>query len=379
MGIAIDKSGGCGTAATTAKKIGIIFGGRSGEHDISLMSATSVINAIDREKFEIVCIGITRSGDWLLYDGPSSKIESGEWQAEAESALAAEPEKYGFTVLGAGGRSLRDIMDFAFPVLHGPNGEDGTIQGLFEMADIPYAGCGVLGSAAAMDKAVAKDLFHRAGLPICKHAVVFKEEIEYNIETVVSRVEEALGYPVFVKPANMGSSVGVSKAKDRAGLADAFREAFRHDRRLVVEEGLDCREIETGIIGNYKPAAAAVGEIVPSNEFYDYTAKYFDGGLSRICIPAEIAPEIAETVRETAIRAYEALDCSGFARVDFFLERGTDKVYLNEINTIPGFTKFSMFPLLWAEKGVPYPELIERIIDFGFERYEERKNRQQTG
>ncbi len=373
------QSNGSMTDRGAKTRLGIIFGGKSGEHDVSLMSAASVINAVDKDKFDIIMIGITRGGNWLLYDGPVDRIETGEWQADAEAALASDPAGYGITVLGAGGCSLRDLIDIAFPVLHGPNGEDGTIQGLFEMADIPYAGCGVLGSAAAMDKAVAKDLFDKAGLPICKHIVVFKEEIEYNSKAIISKVEGALVYPLFVKPANMGSSVGISKAKDRAGLEAAFEAAFRHDRRVVIEEGLDCREIETGIIGNYKPSASAVGEIMPSNEFYDYTAKYFDGGSSKICIPAGITPEVADQIRQTAVRAYEALDCCGFARVDFFLERGTDKIYLNEINTIPGFTRFSMFPLLWAEAGVGYPELIERIIGFGFDRYKERSKRQWSG
>jgi D-alanine-D-alanine ligase len=354
-------------------KLGIIFGGRSGEHDVSLMSAASVIKAVDKGRFDIVTIGITRNGEWLLYDGPVEKIETGAWQAEAEAALENDPAKYGLTIIGTGGRSIKEIVDFAFPVLHGPNGEDGTIQGLFEMADIPYAGCGVLGSAAAMDKAVAKDLFEKAGLPICKHVVVFKEDIEYNIETVILRVEAALDYPVFVKPANMGSSVGISKAKNNEGLKEALMEAFKHDRRIVIEEGLDCREIETGILGNYKPEAAAVGEIIPSNEFYDYSAKYFDGGQSRMCVPAGIPEETAELIKKYAIKAYEALECCGFSRVDFFLENRTNRIFLNEINTIPGFTKFSMFPSLWAEAGVRYSELIERIIDFGFKRYEERK------
>lgn len=353
-------------------KIGIIFGGRSGEHEVSLMSATSVINAIDRNKFQVVMFGITLEGNWLLYDGPVEKIEDGSWRAYAEKALAENPEKYGFTVIGAGGKSLKDIIDFALPVLHGPFGEDGTIQGLFEMADIPYGGCGVLGSSAAMDKALAKDVFSKENLPICRHMVIFKEAIEDNINEVINKVEKELSYPMFVKPANMGSSVGISKVKDQEALRKALLEALRYDRRLVVEEGIDCRELETGILGNYSPKAAAVGEILPSEEFYDYHAKYFDGGKSKICIPADIPEETAEEIRKIAVKAYSALDCSGFARVDFFIEKGTNRILLNEINTIPGFTKFSMFPLLWAEAGVSYPELIEYIIKLGIERYEIR-------
>lgn len=355
-------------------RLGILFGGRSGEHEISLMSATSVINAIDKEKFAPVYIGITKDGKWLLYDGPVEKIEDGSWQAIAEKALADYPEKYAITILGAGGKSLKDIIDFALPILHGPYGEDGTIQGLFEMADIPYGGCGVLGSAAAMDKALAKEVFAKQELPICRHLTLFREEITEQMDRVLSRVEKYLPYPIFVKPANMGSSVGINKAKNAEELKAALLEAAKYDRRLVLEEGLDCREIETGVLGNYDPKAAAVGEILPSDEFYSYHAKYFDGGQSKICIPANLPAEVAEEIRSIAVEAYRILDCCGYARVDFFLENGTNKVYLNEINTIPGFTKFSMFPLLWAEAGIPYPALIERIIALGMERYEGRKD-----
>lgn len=354
-------------------RLGIIFGGRSGEHEISLMSATSVIKAIDKEKFIPVLIGITKEGNWLFYDGPVDKIEDGSWQQIAEAALAADPGKYSLTVLGSGGKSLKDRIDFALPVLHGPYGEDGTIQGLFEMADIPYGGCGVLGSAAAMDKALAKEVFAKESLPICRHLNLFKEEVLENMDRVIDRVEKFLPYPIFVKPANMGSSVGISKAKNTEELKAAIKEAIKYDRRLVLEEGLDCREIETGVLGNYAHVAAAVGEILPSDEFYSYKAKYFDGGQSKICIPADIPAEVAEELKSIAVEAYKLLDCAGFARVDFFLEKGTNKIYLNEINTIPGFTKFSMFPLLWAEVGIPYPELIERIIELGFERYEDRR------
>lgn len=354
-------------------RLGILFGGRSGEHEISLMSATSVIKAINREKFLPVYIGITKEGKWLLYDGPVENIEDGSWQKIAEAALEADPVKYSITILGAGGKSLKDIIDFALPILHGPYGEDGTIQGLFEMADIPYGGCGVLGSAAAMDKALAKEVFAKENLPICRHLNLFKEEVLEHLDSVIGKVEKYLPYPIFVKPANMGSSVGISKAKNTEELKAALKEAIKYDRRLVLEEGLDCREIETGVLGNYDPKAAAVGEILPSEEFYSYRAKYFDGGQSKICIPADIPAEVTEEIRSIAVEAYKLLDCAGYARVDFFLEKGTDRVYLNEINTIPGFTKYSMFPLLWAEAGVTYPELIERIIELGFERYEGRR------
>ena len=254
-------------------RIGVIFGGRSGEHEISLMSATSVIKAINKDKFIPVLIGITKEGNWLLYDGPVDNIEDGSWQEIAEKALTADPEKYTLTVLGSGGKSLRDRIDFALPILHGPNGEDGTIQGLFEIADIPYGGGGVLGSAAAMDKALAKEVFAKENLPICRHINLFREEILSDPDRVIARVEKYLPYPIFVKPANMGSSVGISKAKNTEELKTALQEALKYDRRLVLEEGLDCREIETGVLGNFDPKAAAVGEILPSEEFYSYKAK----------------------------------------------------------------------------------------------------------
>lgn len=357
-------------------KIGIIFGGKSGEHEISLMSATSVINAIDKEKYKVVPIGITKEGAWLLYDGPIEGIEEGTWQKYAETCLKGEPDKYKLEVLAAGGKSLKDIIDFAFPILHGPNGEDGTIQGLFELVGIPYAGCGVLASSTAMDKCMAKELFAKAGLPICKHLTLQREEIKEDVYGVINKIEEALEYPVFVKPANMGSSVGITKARNRSNLRVALDEACLYDRRLIIEETVVGREIEVGVIGNYGPKASAIGEIVASQEFYDYTAKYFDGGRSKTCIPADFDNEISEEVKQVAIKAYETLNCSGFARIDFFVENDTNRVIISEINTIPGFTKFSMFPLLWECAGVIYSELIERIIDFGYERHNAENNRQ---
>ncbi|MDO4552960.1 MAG: D-alanine--D-alanine ligase family protein [Bacillota bacterium] len=362
-------------------KLGIIFGGRSGEHEVSLMSAASVIGAVDKSKYQVVQIGITRGGEWLLYDGPPARIESGEWEREARAALAAEPEKYGFTVLGTGGRNLKELVDFAFPVLHGPYGEDGTIQGLFEMAGIPYAGSGVTGSAAAMDKILAKAIFAREGLPQCEYLSLQAEELEEDIAEdrrlpLPGRWEEkGLSPRWFVKPANMGSSVGISRATDRDSMAAALKEAARFDSRILIEEGIDGRELEVAILGNHNPQAAEVGEIIPSAAFYDYHAKYLDGGRSRLCIPAEISRETAERLKDIALRAYKALDCCGYARVDFFLERGTDQLYLNEVNTIPGFTRFSMFPLLWGAAGVPYPELIERIVELGYERYHAKNHR----
>jgi D-alanine-D-alanine ligase len=379
-------------------RVGIIFGGKSMEHEISLMSATSVINAIDKEKFEIVPIGINKEGQWVKYNGPIELIESGKWEdfARIENAkkemnsmelkasdnslksgkeVKPEVKQEAKAVLGYKGRSLLDEIDVVFPVLHGPFGEDGTIQGLFEMINIPYAGCGVLASSLAMDKALSKEIFARAGLPICKHLLVFKEEINENLESVIERIQKELTFPLFIKPSNMGSSVGISKvdknedeSKTLQDLRKALIEAVKHDRRILVEEGISARELEVGIIGNYKAEASVVGEIIPSKEFYDYEAKYFDGGKSKMSIPADIPEQVAKEIRELAIKAYKAIDGSGFARIDFFLDKNNGKIYINEINTIPGFTKFSMFPSLWQNTGVAYKEAIERIIGLAIER-----------
>ncbi len=349
-------------------KIGVIFGGRSGEHEISLMSAASVINALDKTRFQPFFFGITKEGKWKYFEGTTSEIESGQWEKKGKMFNPGQ---------------LKEMVDFALPILHGPYGEDGTIQGLFEMIDIPYAGCGVLASSVAMDKAIAKDIFAKADLPICKHALTYTESFmsadktadEKLLAEEAEKIEQRVPYPMFVKPANMGSSVGITKAKDREDLYKALIEAAKYDRRIVIEEGIDCRELETGVIGNHAPQAAAVGEILPSAEFYDYKAKYFDGGQTKICVPADIPEDIKGQIRDIAVKASMAIDCAGFARVDFFLEKKTNRIYINEINTIPGFTKFSMFSKLWEEAGIPYPQLIERIVDFGYERYHAKNSR----
>lgn len=353
-------------------RLGIIFGGRSGEHEVSLLSAASVIRATDKSKYELVYIGITRDGEWKILNESSEaehqkdsralvdKIEDGSWEKEA-------------TPLNPG--SLKQLIDFALPIVHGPYCEDGKLQGLLEMLDIPYGGCGVLASALAMDKLLAKDVFARNGLPICDYEAVTKYEYEHSADAVLDRIEQALSYPSFVKPANMGSSVGISKASERSELAAALELALRYDKRVIVEKYINCREVETGILGNASPEAAVVGEILPSEEFYTYQAKYLDGGASKLCIPAQLSEEITEQIREYAKKAYMAIDGEGYARVDFFIDRDTQKLYLNEINTIPGFTSFSMFPLLWEAAGLSYSATIERIIELGYERYNAKNNR----
>ena len=339
--------------------IGIIFGGKSGEHEVSLMSAASVIRAIDKEKYDLIYIGITKQGEWKLFKGDVSEIENGSWANTARDIGISD---------------IKDLIDFALPIVHGPYCEDGKLQGVFEMLDIPYGGCGVLASAVCMDKLIAKDIFRKVGLPICKHVLLTEKKIMADVEGSIDKVEEAIGYPNFVKPANMGSSVGISKATDRKSLRDALMLALKYDRRIICEEAIDARELETGVLGNEDPEVAEVGEILSGDEFYDYRAKYTDG-ISKLSIPADITPEQREEIRTIASKAYRAVDGEGFARCDFFIERSTGKVYINEINTIPGFTKYSMFPLLWEAAGVQYSDVIERIIELGYERYNSKNDR----
>jgi len=343
------------------QRIGVIFGGRSGEHEVSLLSAASVIRAMNKEKYELVFIGITKEGRWMRYAGPVDLIEDGSWLGHESTTPLNFSE-------------LKGLIDFALPIVHGPYCEDGRLQGLLEMADIPYGGCGVLASAVAMDKAIAKDVFIQHGLPVCRHVFATRDQVEHSMESLVMNVEANIGYPCFVKPANMGSSVGISKATCSESLRAALAEAIRYDKRIVIEEGINCREVETAVVGNAHPEVAAVGEILSGGDFYDYAAKYTDG-VSKICIPAPIPAETAREIRKLALRAYRAIDGEGYARVDFFIDRDTGRIYLNEINTIPGFTKYSMFPMLWKEAGVEYDTLLERIIELGYERYNAENHR----
>jgi D-alanine-D-alanine ligase len=356
-------------------KLGIIFGGRSGEHEISLLSAASIIRAIDESKYEVVKIGITRSGDWYLFDGPVEQIEDGSWEERAKKLASEMPEKYAQGILELGGGSIKELIDFALPILHGPYGEDGTIQGLFEMIGIPYGGSGVVGSALTMDKIMAKAICENANLPQGPYVAFTKHDFENNELDVIQKIEENISYPLFVKPANMGSSVGITKVKKRGDLKKAIEEGARYDYRILVEEGIDCREFETAVLGNEDPSVSGVGEIIPSREFYDYEAKYLDGGKSMICIPADLPPDMVGEMRRIAKDAYKLLDCSGYARVDFFVEKSSGRILLNEINSIPGFTRFSMFPLLWKEEGVTFSGLIERIVELGYERYNAKNSR----
>lgn len=356
-------------------RLGILFGGRSEEHEVSRLSAVSVIGAIDRSKYDIIMIGITKQGEWMLYDGDVDKIATGEWEETARQKLFDDPENYAFSLLGTGGRSLREIVDFVLPVVHGTYCEDGTLQGLLEMIDIPYGGCGVTASAVAMDKIIAKDVFVRAGLPVCGYVATSAEEISADIEKVAAHIGSELGYPVYIKPANMGSSVGITKATDKKTLTEGLQLAAKYDRRVLAEEGINCREIETAVLGNYNIEASVTGEIVATDDFYDYDSKYIDDGKPKMKIPADLPAEISDKIREYAVKAFGAIDGAGFARCDFFLDKDNGNIYINEINTIPGFTAFSMFPLLWENTGSPYSETIERIIRLGYERYNAKNNR----
>ena len=367
----------------TRLRIGVLFGGRSGEHEVSLQSARAVMAALEQAGHEVVPIGITREGRWLVGGDPLRALSSGELTSERLATMLPEPGRRGLVRVADRDDGLEPLngpppmgsLDVIFPVLHGTFGEDGTVQGLFELASVPYAGAGVLGSALGMDKLVQKTLWRGLGLPVVDFMSVRRRELERDPDQVIERIEAELGYPCFTKPANLGSSVGVSKARHRTELEAGLRVAARYDAKLLVERGIDARELEVGVLGNDDPAASVVGEILPGAEFYDYRAKYIDSG-SQAIIPADVPAEVADEVRATAVRAFKAVEASGLARVDFFLERGTERLYLNEINTMPGFTRISMFPKLWEASGVPYAELVSRIAELGLERFADRARNQ---
>lgn len=344
------------------------------------MSAASVMKYINKNKYEVVPIGITKDGRWLLPDDVEATLKAGKVEEGAGPAvvLPGDPSWKGLLVLEGGELrpATKGRLDVVFPVLHGTYGEDGTVQGLLELANIPYVGAGVLGSALGMDKALMKVAFERRGLPVVDYLVFLRREWERDPGGVVGMVENRLSYPCFVKPANLGSSVGVSKARDRDQLEEAINLACEYDRKFLVEQGVPARELECSVLGNDEPVASVVGEIVPCNEFYDYRAKYIDG-RSELIIPADLAPELAEEVRRLAVEAYLAVDCAGLGRVDFFLTRDTGRIYVNEINTIPGFTHISMYPKLFEAAGISYPELIDRLLELALERHGDR-NRSRT-
>ncbi len=366
------------------RRVGVIFGGRSGEHEVSIASAKSVMSAIDRDKYEVVPIGITKEGRWIASGDPLKALEVGEVAMSQPAALLGDPSRRGLMRLEDTDRAFKATrlkeLDVIFPVMHGPYGEDGTLQGLLELAGVPYVGAGVMASAVGMDKVIFKDVVQSHGLPIVDWLMLRRKEWDAVPEAVLDRVEGQFDYPVFTKPDNLGSSVGVSKCYDRAGLAAGLNEAARYDRKLLVEAAVpEAREIEVSVLGNDDPIASVPGEIVPSREFYSYEAKYIDQGeqASRLLIPAPLSPEMSEEVRDLAVRAYKAIDCAGMARVDFLLSGDIGELYLNELNTIPGFTDISMYPKLWEASGLSYAALIDRLIELAIERYRD-KDRSET-
>lgn len=360
-------------------RVGVIFGGRSGEHEISLASVRSVMDAMDEERYKIIPIGITKEGRWIASGDPVRALESGDVSASKPAALLGDPSRRDLMKLEEKDRALEvtqlSELDVIFPVLHGPYGEDGTVQGLLELTGLPYVGAGVTASAMAMDKAVFKDVMRAHGMPLVEGLVLKRRDWDLDRRRVMDAVEAKLAYPLFTKPANLGSSVGVSKCHNRAELEAGLAEAAHYDRKMIVEMAVPAaREIEISVLGNDDPIASVPGEIIPSREFYSYEAKYLDDGAqaSELLIPAPLSSAMTERVQNLAVRAYKAIDCAGMARVDFLLSRETEALYLNEMNTIPGFTEISMYPKLWEASGIPYSELIDRLIELALERHQDK-------
>jgi D-alanine-D-alanine ligase len=368
----------------TKIRVGVIFGGRSGEHEVSVRSAGAAIEAFDPEKYEVIPISITSEGHWLapsesatlLPEAARAKLTEHLDKTDEALSVIVDPSRGGLLrrnddAGAADGRRL----DVVFPVLHGTYGEDGTIQGLLEMAGVPYIGCGVLASSCGMDKVTMKTLFRDAGLPLCKYLWFLRSEWERSPAPILERVAGEVGYPCFVKPANLGSSVGISRALDAESLIRAIDLAARYDRKIIVEEGLDVREIECAVLGNDEPEASLPGEYMVLDEqakFLDYTEKYSSTGHVEFVVPAPIPKRLSGRIREMAVRAFKAIDGAGFARVDFFLRRDTNKLLINELNTIPGLTDVSGFPKMWEASGVPFTEALDRLVNLAFERHAEK-------
>ena len=366
-----------------ALRVGVIFGGRSSEHEVSLSSANNVMDALQKAGHTVVPIGITPHGRWLTGRDPLRQLtdaaspDGTDGNAAQQAASVAAPDNWALLPHPVRGQQLPAI-DVIFPVLHGPFGEDGTVQGLLEMANIPYVGCGVLSSAVGMDKAVAKQIFAAEGIRQTPTRVVIRPVWQDRPDSVVADVEGHLTYPLFVKPANMGSSVGVSKTRNRSELKQAIDIACRYDRKIIVEQAVpNAREIEVSVLGNDDVIASVPGEIIPGSEFYDYAAKYIDV-TSQLLIPAPLSAEQTQSVQDTAVRAFRAIDGTGLARVDFLLDDQSGELYLNELNTMPGFTRISMYPKLWEASGISYPELVDRLIRLALERFDDKQQNQTT-
>ncbi len=349
------------------KTVAVIFGGQSSEHEVSRTSAVLMLNALDKEKYQVLPVGITKKGQWLIYNGPVDHVKTGEWE-KFGVPVSLSPDATKKSFLKIAGNSVKEIpVDVVIPVLHGAWGEDGTIQGLLEMAQIPYVGCGVLASAVSMDKVFTKLIARSVRIPQAKYLWVHKMDLATKREKIMDQVEKKLGYPCFVKPSNAGSSVGISKAKDREQLSKALDYAAGYDRKVIIEEAIDAREFECSVLGNDEIMVSGVGEVLSAAEFYDYNAKYNDIG-SRTVIPAEVEPEKMEEMRRIARKIFRAVDGSGLARVDFFIDRKTGKVLFNELNTMPGFTPISMYPMLWEAAGMSHRELMDRFIELALAR-----------
>ena len=359
--------------------VGVIFGGRSGEHEISLLSARSILSALDPAKYSVTQIGISHDGAWLVGDNLLEIMSKGltvEDITRLNSAtILPDPTSPGVYYIQhtSSGDILKRLsdLDVVFPVLHGTYGEDGTVQGLLELAEVAYVGAGVLGSSVGMDKGLFRDVMRVNHIPQVETIIVLRKEITQNIEEVLARAEVMAPYPLFTKPANLGSSVGISKCVNRSDLIEGLMDAARYDRRILIERGVRAREIEVSVLGNDDPVASVPGEIIPSGDFYSYEAKYIDN-RSQLLIPAPISFETSQQVRELAVRGYLAVDCAGMARVDFLMDKDTGELFLNEINTLPGFTKISMYPKLWEASGLAFPELVDRLIELALERRAER-------
>jgi D-alanine-D-alanine ligase len=357
-------------------KIAVLFGGRSGEHEVSLMSARSVIAALDPAKYEIFPVGITHAGNWFVGENVLDALEQNKIENLTPAALLPDPSEQGlYAIRNTQHGEMLELLtslDVLFPVLHGTFGEDGTMQGLFELADVAYVGAGVVGSAVGMDKGIFKDVMRANNIPVVDWIILRRSELEQDMDAAIRKAESLGAYPLFAKPANLGSSVGITKCNNRADLGEGLMEAAAFDRRVLVERGVvNGREIEVSVLGNDQPIASVPGEVLPSREFYSYESKYVDG-TSGLVIPAQIPAETAEHIRDLAVRAYKAIDCAGMARADFFLEKETGRVLLNELNTLPGFTSISMYPKLWHATGISYPELVDRLIELALERKAER-------
>jgi D-alanine-D-alanine ligase len=351
-------------------RVGVIYGGKSGEHEVSIASAASVFKYIDRRKYEPVPIRIEKSGTWVLAGEAPRAISAAVVHAEASAATSPSALQ---TIEPTTALSSSHI-DVVFPVLHGPYGEDGTVQGLLELANVPYVGAGVLGSAVGMDKAVMKTLFQARGLPVGPYIVALRHEWDRNVAAITARVARELGYPVFVKPANLGSSVGISKAKTDDEFREAMRVALEFDRKIVIEAAVpNAREIECAVLGNDDPQASIPGEIVPSREFYDYEAKYLDADGSTCLIPAPLEPAMVADIQRLSIEAFRAVDGSGLSRVDFLIDRESGDTFVNEVNTMPGFTTISMYPKMWEASGLAYPDLLDRLIALALERHADKQ------